>query len=240
MSNNILFVFEGEKTEKKITDNLTRYFLNENTIIQCAYCTDIYRLHKEILEDEDLDTFVLLRNIPQNTPTLSDFTREDFAEIYMFFDYDGHATLAEDEKVVEVLEIFCEETASGKLFISYPMVEALKHYRASTDFKNLKVKAKQNINYKNLVHHNSDPGLRDFNAYTKDIWATLIAQHLMKMNFIVNNDYSVPSDNSSQEVIFQNQLDKYINLDSTVGVLSAFPIFLFDYYGEKYIMEMIS
>jgi len=30
MSNNILFVFEGEKTEKQIIDNLTKYFVNDD------------------------------------------------------------------------------------------------------------------------------------------------------------------------------------------------------------------
>ncbi len=46
MSNHILFVFEGEKTEKQITDNLTKYFINddENTIVQCAYCNNILNI----------------------------------------------------------------------------------------------------------------------------------------------------------------------------------------------------
>ena len=30
MSSNILFIFEGPKTEKLISDNLTTFFVNEN------------------------------------------------------------------------------------------------------------------------------------------------------------------------------------------------------------------
>jgi len=240
MSNHILFVFEGEKTEKQITNNLTKYFINENTIVQCAFCTDIYRLHREIAEDDDLDTFVLLKNKQQNLVALSGYNRDDFAEIYMFFDYDGHAPLADDEKVKEMLDFFNEETSTGKLFISYPMVEALKHYSDSTDFEQLKVKAKENVKYKNIVHLNSNARLRDYTAYTKEIWIDLIALHLKKMNFITNDEFSLPQENVSQYNIFRKQLEKYINVDSTVSVLSSFPIFLFDYYGFDYIMELLT
>jgi len=107
MSNNILFVFEGEKTEKQITNSLTKYFVNndENTIVQSVYGNDIYELYKVIAQDEDLDTFALLKEIDQNKDTLSSYNRNDFAEIYLFFDYDGHDNLAEDDKVKEILSL---------------------------------------------------------------------------------------------------------------------------------------
>ena len=138
MASNILFVFEGERTEKQIANNLSKYFIVENSIIHCAYCSDIYLLHKEISEDTDLDTFALLKDKPSNKDILSSYQRNEFAEIYMFFDYDGHATMADDEKIKEVLSFFDEETTSGKLYISYPMVESLKHFSKTIDFANLK------------------------------------------------------------------------------------------------------
>ncbi|MBU0487255.1 MAG: hypothetical protein KKD31_04800 [Bacteroidetes bacterium] len=241
MPNRILFVFEGERTENQITDNLTtNNFFGNNTIIQCAYCTDIYQLHKEISNDEDLDTFSLLKEKPQNSHALSAYDRSDFAEIYLFFDYDGHANTATDEKIERVLTLFNEETSSGKIFISYPMVEALKHYSDSINFNKLKVKAKENIKYKNLVHFQCKKSLRDLTSYSKSTWIQLIELHLMKMNYIVNDDYSLPKSNISQNDIFLNQLEKYINVDCTVAVLSSFPIFLFDYYGIAYITGLLS
>ena len=237
---NILFVFEGERTEKQITDNLTQYFINENTIVQCAYCNDVYELHKEIAEDEDLDTFTLLREIPQNQEILSEYRRVDFAEIYLFFDYDGHDPLANDDKIREVLDFFNEETESGKLFISYPMVEALKHYSDSIDFQHLNVDAKKKIHYKRAIHNEAKNELKDFTIYTKQIWIQLIEIHLKKMNFIVNNTFELPVKQISQIDIFLKQLEKYILQDAMVGVLSAFPVFLFDYYGREYIRVLIS
>jgi hypothetical protein len=224
MSNNILFIFEGERPEKQITDNLTKYFINENSVIQCAYCANIYRLYKDIEEDEDLDTFQLLKALPNNREILSSYKRDDFAEIYMFFDYDGHDTIADDGKVLELLNFFDEETFRGKLYISYPMVEALKHYSESIDFKLLKVEAKSNIKYKQIVGEEAKNELIHITKYTKEIWIFLIEIHLMKMNFIVNADFSLPIKRCTQVDIFENQLEKYINKTSDIAVLSSFPI----------------
>lgn len=243
MSNKILFVFEGEKTEKQIskslTDNLSDYFVNENTIVECVFCAEIYQLHKQISNDEDLDTFTLLKEIPQNQDILSDYNSSDFAEIYMFFDYDGHATIASDEKIKALLVLFNEETEFGKIFISYPMVEALKHFSDSIDFKELKIESKENIKYKQVVNDESKNELQQFSKYTKDTWIELIELHLKKMNFVVNDDFILPKDSIAQIEIFLNQLNKYIKIDSTVAILSAFPIFLFDYYGHDVINELI-
>jgi hypothetical protein len=157
----------------------------------------------------------------------------------MFFDYDGHDNLADDSKIDEALKFFNEETASGKLLISYPMVEALKHYSEETEFKLLKVKAKENIGYKAIVGENAKNGLIQINKYNKETWFRLLNLHGSKANFIVNGDFSLPKNQISQEEIFLGQLEKYIKIDSTVAVLSSFPLFLFDYYGYEYLSSLI-
>jgi len=240
MANHILFVFEGERAEKQISDNLTQYFINKNTIVQSVYGAEIYQLYRQISEDNDLDTFALLKEREQNKLSLSKYDRKDFAQIYLFFDYDGHSSLADDERLKDALTLFNEETEFGKLFISYPMVEALKHYSEAIDFKELKVKAKEKIAYKKLVSEASKKEFSQLTSYTKGIWIELIEIHLKKMNHIVNAEYVLPIENISQIEIFLKQLEKYIKIDSTVAVLSAFPVFLIDYYGIIYISELIS
>ena len=101
-------------------------------------------------------------------------------KIYLFFDYDGHDPIADDDNLQEVLNFFNEETASGKIFISYPMIEALKHYSDSIDFQHLKVKAKEKIHYKRVVNNEAKNELKDFTIYTKEIWIQLIEIHLKK------------------------------------------------------------
>lgn len=239
MSNNILFIFEGYKTEKSITDNLTKFFVNENTVVTCAYCTTIYKMYGEISEDEYLDTFNLVKDIEANKITLKDYKRSDFSQIFMFFDYDGHATNASDKKLNDLLEFFNEETDKGKLYISYPMVEALKHIKCFDTFKELKIACKDFEKYKMIVSDNCIEALKHFNLYDIEIWKKIIESHLKKMNDLVNNTYQFPTELIDQLAIFNKQLEKFINLDQTVTVLSAFPIFLHDYYGNEEIMKRI-
>lgn len=240
MSNNILFVFEGKKTEKQIADSFTKSFPDKNLVVQCAYCTTIYNLYNKISNDEDLDTFSLLKEISYNKEILEPYSRKDFAEVYLFFDYDGHTSSASDEKLINILNFFNEETEFGKIYINYPMVESLKHYSDSIDFKQLKVKAKENIKYKKIVNKECSRALIDFNLYTKKIWIQLIQIHLKKMNYITKENYTIPTDHCSQNIIFSKQLEKYIKIDSTIAVLNSFPIFIFDYYGYEYILKILS
>ncbi|MFN3754529.1 hypothetical protein [Flavobacterium sp.] len=236
---NILFVFEGEKTEEQLVNSLTKFFFNEKTLVKCAFCAEIYQLHKAIATDSDLDTFTLLKEIPQNKEILREFNRDDFAEIYLFFDYDGHSTLADDDSLEEMLGLFNEETESGKLLISYPMVESLKHLSEEIDFKLLKVSAKENIKYKQIVGAECDNQYLQFSKYSKETWRKLLENHLKKMNYIINNEFQFPDNNYSQHIIFKNQRNKYINIDSTVAVLSGFPVFIFDYYGSENMIQIV-
>ena len=60
------------------------------------------------------------------------FDREDFSEGYLFFDYDGHqknlSKYDEKDALEQMLMSFDNETENGKLYISYPMVEALRDF----------------------------------------------------------------------------------------------------------------
>ena len=263
MSNSILFVFEGEKTEDTIVKSLEKHiFPNKNLIIKCVFGAEIYQLYQKIKADEDLDIFNLIkeRNADKNG-VLKEHNRTDFAEIYLFFDYDAHALLAHpsdrfgnpviegDEKLKDLLNFFDNETEKGKLYISYPMVEALTHIVNYETFHELTVKCKgDNCQYRDACSDKNDcanephykakintenlPDLRNIDRYTQDTWKKLIIAHLSKMNFIVNDSYVFPQKAESQQDIFSKQLEKHINQKCPmVAVLSAFPVFIHDYYG---------
>lgn len=54
------------------------------------------------------------------------------------------------------------------------------------------------------------------------------------MNYLVNDSYSMPQNIEAQSTIFENQYTKYINHKCPkVAVLSAFPIYVLDYYGVE-------
>jgi hypothetical protein len=234
MSNNILFVFEGASTEVQIIENLNKFFINENLTVHCIYGGEIYQIFKQIKNDEDLDTFNLLKErSSENEAILAEYTRDDFAEIYLFFDYDGHSIIADDEKLNELLDFFNEETEKGKLYISYPMVEALKHISDYDNFKDSTIECKQNIKYKKVVSEEAIKELIDFTKYDFDIWNNLIIVHLKKMNYICYNTYELPKALISQLEIFSKQLEKYIVPRNKVNILSSFPPFIHDYYGNE-------
>lgn len=234
MSNNILFIFEGGRAEEQIVSNMQKFFVNENTIIKCVFGGEIYQIYKKIVEDPDLDTFNLIkeRNI-ETKLILEGYNRSDFAEIYMFFDYDGHSDKADDSKLKDLIEFFNEETDKGKLYVSYPMVESLKHICDFATFKDLTVRCKDNIGYKNIVHQTALNELSKMKNYDLDTWKNLINAHLNKANFICFDKFEFPNDLISQFTILYNQLEKFIYPASIVAVLSAFPIFLHDYYGNE-------
>jgi hypothetical protein len=52
------------------------------------------------------------------------------------------------------------------------------------------------------------------------------------------NYYEYPAETESQLDVFAKQLEKYINKKCPeVSVLSAFPMFIHDYYGGKHPIE---
>ena len=65
-----------------------------------------------------------------------------------------------------------------------------------------------------------------------ELWCTLIKAHLCKMNVILGNDDVLPDSIYTQLEVFEKQMEKYIAQDCPkVAVLSAFPLFVLDYYG---------
>ncbi len=247
MSSKILFIFEGTKTEEQIFDSLHTHIFNANTkdTVVCAYGAEIYQLYEQILREADgeedfIDVFEVLkqREEKRGVNNLSCYTRNDFDEIFLFFDYDGHAIGASDDKIEELIEYFNEETENGRLLISYPMVEALKHYN-DDPFVDKCVKCKEKIDYKKLVSSECKFPYIDITRYTKDVWSCLISEHLKKMNYIVNDNYALPAEVIFQDVIFQKQLEKFILPYSNVSVLSAFPLFIHDYFGNERTIALI-
>jgi hypothetical protein len=234
-------VFEGQKTEPQILENLKKHFLNESDkkIVKAVYGTAIYTLYEQFFIcgefDGDLDLYTIIRENIQDEENkkLEGITREQIDQIYLFFDYDGHASNADNEKLQKILELFNNETENGKLYVSYPMVEAIKHLKENVNFKDIIVESSSS--YKDLVPQDCDSYLVDLRNLLQEHWERIIQEHLKKANFIVNNDFSFPNQIIEQAAIFNHQKVKFIVPDKKVAVLSAFPLFLLDYYGvEKF------
>lgn len=254
-----LFVYEGGSAEPKYVDKLEKNFLGERIAIKCVYDAEIYQLYRKMKDDDfAIDIVSILKErSPKNAEILKGYNRDSFAYIYLFFDYDGHSTMADDSKIKEMLQFFDNETENGMLYISYPMVEAIRHYKDMDSFQNSTAKCKrgksydkmkcpykeecetldeclQEPHYKPLSASDNNPQLNNINHYNEEVWKTLIKAHVFKMNYLVNDSYSMPQNIEAQSTIFENQYTKYINHKCPkVAVLSAFPIYVLDYYGVE-------
>lgn len=231
----ILFIFEGERTEPHIVRSLEKFFLNEreNLVVKAIFGTTIYTLYEKFLcfgeFDEDLDTFTLAQEMSHE---LHGLNSEQIAEIYLFFDYDGHASNASEETLKNILEKFDNETEKGKLYISYPMVEAIKHLNGNVSFQD--TNAESDSRYKVIVHEEAAGDYKDFRKYTEATWHFVIQQHAKKANYLIEGSFSYPIQRFEQKLIFTAQNDLH-RATKEVAVLSGFPLFLLDYYGvEKF------
>ena len=66
------------------------------------------------------------------------------------------------------------------------------------------------------------------------MWQELIFAHVAKMNYLVNDVFVFPEKTESQSTIFDKQIEKHVNHKCPmVAVLSAFPIYVLDYFGVE-------
>lgn len=237
----ILMLFEGAKTEPQIIENLKKYFLNESDkkIVKAVYGTVIYGLYKKFFPnnelDDELELFDLLKK-EMKISELQDIEKEFVSEIYLFFDYDGHASNAGDEKLETMLKFFDNETENGKLYVSYPMIEAIQHLKEEVSF--CQTIEECNKEYKNLVKKNRDECFDHLSLLEEKHWDIIIQEHSKKANFIVNDNFSFPNEIFEQSEIFNHQKQKFIEPYKKVAVLASFPVFLLDYYGFKKFIKL--
>jgi len=238
-NNYILMVFEGEREEKDIFDSLNKYFLigKTNRIIYSFHCGEIYSLYHKLQNDEDETLFFILQEkLKLKNPKLLNIKKKEIEAIYLFFDYDSHASGAEYNKLQSMVDFFDDEFDNGKLFVSYPMAEGLRHLKDEVDFK--ETIAKSEREYKNISKECNTCFL-NFNNYTQENWNTLISQHCSKANFIINDTFEFPQNIIKQISILSKQKVKYIDIKNKVAVVSAFPLMLLDYYGVEKLKRKI-
>lgn len=264
----ILFVFEGKKSEPKLFESLKElFFPNRTEQIVCTYNSNIYSLYShlvklDVFKDNNIEssgrTVSILNEILQKKGdnTLADILEDEISEIFLFFDYDFHESrlsLEENNKHLnEMLAYFNDETANGKLFINYPMIESIKYHKELPDAKYLdytisrleckrfKSIAHEFSYYKSLEYillsHNTNEAIEK-QIYKIEVaiknWKHLVDMNVSKANYICNSNHSYPNNKSDiqQSLIFSNQLLKYVYTEQcSVAILNAFPLFVYDYF----------
>lgn len=244
----ILFVFEGDR-ECPIFESIQKlFFPKEIDPFVCIYKSNIYSLYSKIKEYDafgtnEVDTVSIINEIllEKGDHTLEDITPSSVSEIYLFFDYDFHHNRGALEEnnlhLKEMLELFNEETESGKLYINYPMVESLRYTKELPDnnyhdytimreqckrFKNLANQFSYYPSFDHLLVSNnkniSEEKRKRQIEQIKSNWLHLIDMNVRKANLICNDiaDYPHAKSDIAQCSLFDAQLRKYVETDVSI------------------------
>jgi hypothetical protein len=239
MNHKILCVTEGEKGEIEVLEALSKCFDIEIEIV--SFSAEIYQLYQLMNNsgekgfEEDLWSVLQQRYANQPSPAhfkevLNRYDRDDFAEIYLFFDFDGHTTLANNDKMAHMLQFFNNETENGKLYVSYPMLEAYKDCPIPQKLTQISLGA----DYKALVNQSCDQQIHRISLFTKEQWTNQLSLHLQASNLLATGQNTIPTYETllqelSQHNLFSQQLEKHIKPSQEVMILSAFALFLVEY-----------
>ena len=259
-----LFVFEGAKREPAIFRTLESVFFKKTERIVCIYGTSFLDLYNRMRStDFELDVVSVLKEKFQGreeSPFASDDKISDFAQVFLFFDYDCQQIDVHDERAVaifnsqlgELLDFFADETDRGKLYINYPMAEAIRYTKALPDeeYEGYTVSLDRCVDFKASAHDFSHYKSLDFivahNRPTPDElreiarnWRMLVGQNLSKACKITGQERA-PRGRTlvNQRTIFDAEVAKFIQPQSLLSILAAFPLFLNDYFAEEALAEI--
>lgn len=253
----ILFIFEGKKREPDLFKTLDYLFFPKGQTIVCSFGNNIYELYRQLSELDDAGDVVSLllekeRDNP-DTPFAQGTTSSDFSEVYLFFDYDfQNRNLSPEQmndQISEMLDMFDDETDNGKLYINYPMVEAIRYTKHLPDRQFITYSVFRadchDDGFKTLTHDFSDYDSLDFIVFdfrkeltkerylqVRDNWELLKVQNVVKANYLCNRHEEMPveKESISQKRVFQAQLNQYIIPHDAVSIISAIPLFHYDYF----------
>lgn len=256
----ILFVFEGKRREPDIFKTLEYLFFPKGQTIVCSFGNNIYELYRQLQAlGGGGDIVSILREKYENSPDSPfspDTKSSDFSEIFLFFDYDfqnRNLTMGQmNRQISEMLELFNDETDYGQLYINYPMIEAIRYTKELPDShfsdycvsrtdchdKGFKDMAQQFSAYGSLdfivIDFRTTPSEKKV-SIVKQNWELLERQNVVKANWICNGKLDIPVDKDtiSQQRIFESQLSLFIVPKNEVSILSAFPLFNFNYFKQS-------
>ena len=240
------FIVEGEDRDYRFINEMIETFFKgryDSVTICLSAEQNIYMLYNKLKEDQfETDLIELLREENEQAKTiLKDIDRQSIDEVYLFFDYDIHQDNLpkgqDPQRVLEMmLKVYNNETENGKLYISYPMVEALYDYQDGYCEPYTYCRYPLNL----LTEYKLKSGSRNPHASRHlrnyEDWRMILSVFGLRIQCLFDVDrldYSFYSKYVTVESIFYHQ-QKWIAHESSVFVLSAFPEFLLDYFKNPF------
>lgn len=244
-----LFVVEGARREIRFLNSLAEQFISEDrraeTLVLPAE-QDIYMLYQALVKDDfETDIVEVLRESSDKAKEmLEGLSRDDIDEVFLFFDFDpqrfkksgaGGALPQIAATIEKMLDVFNNETDFGKLYVSYPMIEALYDYRKGEPlcaaYSSCYLPFATLTDYKNLAGNGNPIASRQ-----KLPWKEMLNVFVAKASCLLGLDtidFPVYRNGITPISIYNAQI-KLLEEDEAVFGLSALPQFLLDYYTEDF------
>ena len=240
------FIVEGESRDLRFIKRMTGIFFKgkyEAVVINLPAAQNIYMLYQKMQKDSfETDVIELLReDVEEARKALDGVDRQSIDEVYLFFDYDLHENnLSNNQDPLSVLgrmiRFFDNETENGKLYISYPMVEALYDFKDGQcePYTMCWLPQEKFGVYKTMAGNGNRHASTHLDNYGE--WCMMLSIFGLRVKCLFDTekiDYVYYTENVTVESIYnrQNELFKKKN---AILVLSAFPEFLFDYFQYKF------
>lgn len=244
----VLFIVEGEYTEKEILKRIETVFYLDFTI--CCFKANIYTLYKRLAElDFNADIKQVLIEL---YPSYSEALTEKFVYTYLVFDFDAHHPKKEDNRTLEEIiydnikklqkmaMYFTDETdpTIGKLYINYPMVESFHTCNMPFDpgyqTEYVTIDSIKSFKYYAGTKQMAQKRLETYSSYD---FKELTKMNIYKLAYIMLNKWSsITYDQylqyTSTAEILNKQTD-IINQSNQIAVLNTMLFMLTDYYGNQ-------
>lgn len=242
----ILCVFEG-KRETVWFDIIHSLYIKDEIVKYFVVSSTFHSLYKKLKENEwDLVPALKMMERERGLNLLQEYSASSFSEIYLFFDYDPHDSHNDidilNNELKDMLDYFNEETENGKMFVNYPMLEALLYTKKLPDVQYYTYEflisrcsafKQEAASFSFYKSHNfitdSKPERVD---HVRNNWNALILQNAAKANYICTGAHVLPEKKEyiSQINIFNSQNERYTNkVEPSISVLSGLALFLYDY-----------
>ena len=241
----ILVISEGASREKKLIKTIFRIY-NLDSYKFYSYKTNIHVLFQALEgyftegENNDIDFLSMLRERETNSAE-RDILSKAYSDIILIFDLDPQDLKYDAKKIEKMQEFFSESTENGKLYINYPMVESIRHFKhefPDNDYKDLKVLKSELRNYKRTV--SSQSILPNIGNFDRDIVKEIIEHNLKKVRYLLEGNYILDKyvytiDESLRIISLQDSCLKGSN--GYCYVLNTCLFYLLDYNSELIISD---
>lgn len=239
----VAFVVEGSEREPIVINNMIKtYFKHvEIKIVNLPAEQNIYMLWQQLKKDEfETDIIEVLREYSKVAEKeLEGLERDDFSEVYLFFDYDNHqdnlpAGVNPKDALDEMLQVFDNENDFGKLYINYPMIEALRDIIPNDCSAKTSCFYKKELltSYKKATAENNIL-FGQLGQYNIEQWKMLIDGFAMRVSCLFEYSEVISYQIYRQVVTPLTIYEQQRKYENKCFVLSAIPQFIVDYFGQN-------